>query len=121
MVQIASQIIRQNDPTAKIILFGGLQLYTGGSGTAAIIAGDKEYARNLSTLNIMQYGDAISVHAYPWGGQVSKSVWNAYSASLAEYRTIFNNSSLDIWVTETGQNITDSGEDGSSPIFEGGT
>ena len=118
MVQIASQIIRQNDPTAKIILFGGLQLYTGGSETAYSLAEDREFARNLSSLNFMQYGDAISVHAYPWGGQVNKSVWTAYSASLVEYRTIFDNSSLDIWVTETGQNITDSGEEGQAQYLK---
>jgi len=109
MVQIASPIIRQNDPDAEIILLGGLQLYTGGDSTQLLV--DKAFAGNLSVFDLMQYGDAISVHAYPWGGQITHKVWNSYQTSLAEYRQIFGNSTLDIWVTETGQNLTHCGND----------
>jgi hypothetical protein len=105
MVQIASPIIRQYDPTAEIVLLGGLQLYTGGNMVTLNL--DKDFARNLSYCNLTLYGDAISVHAYPWGNQESQSVWDNYAASIADYRQILGNSSLDVWVTETGQNITD--------------
>jgi hypothetical protein len=108
MVQIASPIIRQIDPTAKIVLLGGLQLYTGGNKT--VLQGDIAFAGNLSSYNLMQYGDAISVHAYPWGIDVSASVWNSYKNSLDAYRNKLGNSSLDIWVTETGYNLTGSTE-----------
>lgn len=108
MVQSASPIIRQIDPTAKTVLLGGLQLYTGGSTTQ--LDGDKAFAGNLSQYNLMQYGDAISVHAYPWGTEVSLSVWDSYLESLEAYRGRLGNSSLDIWVTETGYNITNSTE-----------
>jgi hypothetical protein len=107
MVQIASPIIRQYDSTSKIILFGGLQLYTGGN--KAILEDDLAFAGNLSSYNLMQYGDAISVHAYPWGIDVSPSVWDSYKNSLSAYNRL-GNFSLDIWVTETGYNLTDSTE-----------
>jgi hypothetical protein len=107
MVEVASPIIRQYDPTAKIVLLGGLQLYTGGNTVPVNI--DKDFARNLSACNLTSYGDAISVHAYPWSGQVTPSLWENYAASIDDYRQIFSNSSLDIWVTETGQNLADCG------------
>lgn len=102
MVQTASPIIRQYDPTAKIILFGGLNLWSGGDANLVL---DKEFARQLAAMNIQQYGDAISVHAYPWTGQVQQYVWGNYTESLAYYRGLFTNKSLEIWVTETGQSI----------------
>lgn len=109
MIQIASPIIRQYDPTAKILLFGGLQLYTGGNTT--LLEADKAFAQNLSSYNIMQYGDAISVHAYPWGADFSQNTKDTYIASLRDYRVFLGNSSLDIWVTETGQNVTTASEE----------
>jgi len=111
MVQIASPIIRQYDPTAKIILFGGLNLYSGGD---THLTFDKEFARQLAAMNIEQYGDAISVHAYPWMKQVEPYVWEKYNESLAYYRGLFTNKSLEIWVTETGQSIEASGEQGQA-------
>jgi hypothetical protein len=103
MVQIASPIIRSTDPTAKIVLLGGLQLY---KGSPNVPAEDKAFAENLP-INITDYGDAISVHAYPWGNTAS-SVWvSQYSSSLQYYNQLFD--SLEVWVTETGQNITDCG------------
>jgi hypothetical protein len=108
MVHISSPIIRQIDPTAEIILLGGLQLYTGGN--IDQLEGDIAFAGNLSSYNLMQYGDAISVHAYPWGPDVSPSVWDSYKDSLEAYHDRLGNSSLDIWVTETGYNLTRSTE-----------
>lgn len=109
MVQTASPIIRQYDATAKIILFGGLNLWSGGDANLVL---DKEFARQLAAMNIQQYDGAISVHAYPWTGQVQPYVWGNYTESLAYYRGLFTNKSLEIWVTETGQSIEDGGEDG---------
>jgi|YelNatPaOPRAMG01_1025707.scaffolds.fasta_scaffold11442_1 hypothetical protein len=104
MVKIASPIIRQFDPTAKIVLLGGLQLY---KGSPNVPSDDKEFADNLPK-NITDYGDAISVHAYPWAK--SSFDWESqYDASMKYYRGLFSNQSVEIWVTETGQNITDCG------------
>jgi hypothetical protein len=112
MVQTASPIIRQCDPSAKIVLFGGLQLWSGDDVNLAL---DKEFARQLAAMNIEQYGDAISVHAYPWMDQVKPLVWDNYTESLAYYRALFtSNKSLEIWVTETGQSIESSGEHGQA-------
>jgi hypothetical protein len=111
MAQNASPIIRQSDPTAKIVLFGGLNLW---SGNDLHLALDKNFSRQLAALNIEQSGDAISVHAYPWTGQVQPYVWENYTESLAYYRGLFTNKSLEIWITETGQSIEDGGEDGQA-------
>jgi hypothetical protein len=112
MVQIASPIIRQCDPSAKIVLFGGLNLWSGNDPHLEL---DKNFSRQLAAMNIEQYDDAISVHAYPWMGQVQPRVWDSYTESLTYYRQLFpSNKSLEIWVTETGQSIEDSGEDGQA-------
>ena len=108
MVQTASPIIRQYDPTATIVLFGGLNLYSGGERHLTL---DKDFAQQLAAKNIEQYGDAISVHAYSWN-QTGPHVWGNYTESLAYYRGLFqSNKSLEVWVTETGQFIDDNGED----------
>ena len=107
MVQTASPIIRQYDPSAKIVLFGGLNLWSGNDSNLEL---DKEFARQLAALNIEQYGDAISIHAYPWMNQTEPLVWDRYTESLSYYRGLFTNKSLEIWVTETGQSIEASGE-----------
>ena len=111
MVQIASPIIRQYDPSAKIVLFGGLNLWSGGDPNLAL---DTEFARQLAALNVGQYGDAISVHAYPWMDQVKPLVWEKYNESLAYYNALFTDRPLEVWVTETGQSIEADGEDGQA-------
>jgi hypothetical protein len=108
MVQIASPIIRHYDPTAKILLFGGLTLW---SGNASNLALDKEFALQLAALNIKQYGDAISVHAYPWTEKVEPSIWEKYDQSLDYYKGLFN---MEIWVTETGYAVGSEGESGQA-------
>ena len=52
------------------------------------------------------------VNAYPWMGQVEPRVWENNTESLAYYRGLFTNNSIEIWVTETGQLIETGGEDG---------
>jgi hypothetical protein len=110
IVQVASPIIRQYDPSAKIVLFGGLQLYTGSSETAYILERDMMFAQNLSKMGIAQYGDVISLHAYPWGKEFSELARDSYASSLEFYSSLFPKS-MEIWVTETGQNVTTSGEE----------
>jgi len=109
MVQIASSIIRQYDPSAKIVLFGGLKLWSGDDPT---LTNDKEYAQQLANMDIEQFGDAISVHAYPWG-PVKELIWGKFDESLAFYRGLFNDS-LEMWVTEVGQKLEDGGESGQA-------
>jgi hypothetical protein len=112
MVQTASPIIRQYDQSAKIVLFGGLNLWSGGDPNLAL---DKEFARQLAAMHIEQYGDAISVHAYPWMEQVEPWVWEKYDESFAYYRGLFtSNKSLEVWVTETGHPIEFGGEEGQA-------
>jgi len=108
MAEIASPIIREYDPSAEIILFGGLNLW---SGTELNLELDKNFSRQLTTMNIEQYGDALSVHAYPWEN-IKPSIWENYSDSLAYYRELYP--SLEIWVTETGYPLEYEGEEGQA-------
>lgn len=108
MVEIASPIIREYDPSAKIVLFGGLNLW---SGNAPQLGLDKEFAQQLANMGIEQYGDALSVHAYPWD-KIKSSIWENYSDSLAYYQELYP--SLEIWVTETGYPLEYEGEAGQA-------
>jgi hypothetical protein len=105
MVEIASPIIRDYDPSAKIVLLGGLNLWSGDDPHLGL---DKNFAQQLADIGIEQYGDAISVHAYPWNEQIPPLIWEKYSDSLAFYRELYP--SLEIWVTETGHPIDFGGE-----------
>ena len=112
MAQIAHQTIRQYDPTAKILLLGGVHLWAGGGDDPALNL-DRNFSSQAAAKGVFQYGDAISIHAYPWSSQATTASWNGYSESLAFYRGLFpSDKSLEVWITETGQSTTDSGEDG---------
>ena len=104
MARIASPIIRQYDPSAKILLFGGFHLFSNGSSN---LDTDIAYARQLAEGNITMYGDVISVHAYTWGNNESV-VWERYTESLSIYRSLFG--SLEVWVTETGKPLEEGNE-----------
>jgi hypothetical protein len=109
MVQTASPIIRRYDPSAKIVLFGGLNLWSGSDPHLAL---DKDFAEQIATINIEQYGDTLSVHAYPWMEKVESWIWEKYTDSLAYYQERYP--SLEIWVTETGHPVEFEGEEGQA-------
>jgi hypothetical protein len=108
MVQIASSIVREYDPTAKIVLLGGLNLWSGNDPHLEL---DMEFARQLADMGIEQYGDAISIHAYSWMEKIEPWIWEKYDQSLAYYRELFT---LEFWVTETGHYIDFEGENGQA-------
>jgi hypothetical protein len=81
MAETAYPIIRQYDPNATIVLFGGLNLYSGGDPNLTL---DIDFATQLVAKGIQQYGDAIAVHAYPWATETNE-VWNRYNDSLSIY------------------------------------
>ena len=114
MVEIATPIIRRYSSSAKILLFGGLNLFSGGDRHLAL---DKEFASQLAAINIQQYGDAISIHVYPWMSQATQVVWDNYERSLQFYRSLLN-SGLEVWVTETGQAVNDGGETGQAQYLK---
>lgn len=117
MAQTAYPIIRQHDPSAKIVLLGGLNLWSGGAINLDL---DMQFARQLVGMGILQYGNAISVHAYPWAEQVAPDVWEKYGDSLAYYRGLFpQNSSMEVWATETGHPVDFSGEDAQAQYMSG--
>jgi hypothetical protein len=109
MVKIASPVIREYDPSAKIVLFGGLNLWSGDDPHLGL---DKKFAQQLADMGIEQYGDAFSIHAYPWMEHVESLIWEKYSDSLAFYRELYP--TFEIWVTETGHPIDYEGESGQA-------
>ena len=108
MVEIASPIIREYDPSAKIVLFGGLNLWSGGDSHLEL---DKNFSNKLANRNIEQYGDVISLHAYPWSNTVESTLWQKYDEALSFYSELFD---LEFWVTETGHYIDYEGEIGQA-------
>ncbi len=112
MTRTAHDIIKQYDPDSTILLFGGVHLWAGG-GDDPTLALDKDFYSRAAAKGIFEYGDAIAVHAYPWSGTPTASVWNGYTDTIGYYRELIpKNKSMEFWVTETGQSINDSGEDG---------
>jgi hypothetical protein len=100
MAQTAYPIIRQYDGNATIVLLGGMNLYSGTDRNCAL---DYEFAKLVAAKGVQQYGDAISVHAYPWTDSVmQRNASFSYASSLVYYNDTFNRA-LPIWVTETGQ------------------
>ena len=108
MVEIASPIIREYDPSSKIVLFGGLNLWSGGDSHLEL---DKNFAKELANRNIEQYGDVVSLHAYSWSDTVESTLWQRYGESLVYYRELFD---LEFWVTETGHYVDFEGEIGQA-------
>jgi hypothetical protein len=114
MVQIASSVIREYDPSSTIVLFGGLSLFSGGDSNLEY---DMDFAGRLATMGIEQYGDAFSVHAYPWSNDMSLWSFRAFDNALAYYRELFP--SLEVWVTETGHYIDSEREEGQARYMQG--
>jgi hypothetical protein len=104
MVEIASPIIREYDPSAKIVLLGGLNLWSDNDPQLKL---DKDFAQQLANMGIEQYGDTVSVHAYPWSTKIESTIWQRYDEVLAYYRELFT---LEFWVTETGYPVEFEGE-----------
>jgi hypothetical protein len=107
MVQTASPIIRSYTQTAKIVLLGGLQLYSDNTQQNV----DLQFANQLAETNLSSYGDVISVHAYTWNKN-SQIIFEKYSQSLEKYTSLFP--TKEVWITETGKTIEDSGEGGQA-------
>jgi len=92
---------------------GGLQLYSHPDPNTGLnqYLIDEQFAQNLSQTNITSYGDAISVHAYPWG-ESQQTYEQAYTNSLQYYKSLFPSSSF--WVTETGKPTEENGVNGQA-------
>ncbi|MCW3995351.1 MAG: hypothetical protein NWE98_04275 [Candidatus Bathyarchaeota archaeon] len=106
MVQTACPIIRKHDPNAKILLFGGLNLYSQQAPNAEL---DKDFASRLAPKNVGRFGDAVSIHAYTWNETYPTVMYRQYDASLTFYNGLFNGK-LELWITETGKPLEEAGE-----------
>ena len=105
MTKTASIIIHENDLNATILLLGGMNLYSAGAPNFGL---DWDFSSQLADRGIGQYGDAISLHAYPWTSDSANAFLVNYSDSLSRYQELFSNHEL--WVTETGQKLNNGSE-----------
>ena len=109
----AYHIIKSLQPDAIVIGLGGVAVYSGPNDS--MLERDFEFARGVATLGGGRCMDAFSIHAYDWSN-MSNSVWEDWSASIAVYRSDFPG--LPFWVTETGTTIFDIGGSQSQFIRE---
>jgi hypothetical protein len=75
----------------------GLPLF---SGEESYLSDSLVFAQEVVNLGGMNFCDAISLHAYPWG-HYNGTVQTAYNTSLSLYRQMTGGK--EVWITETGQ------------------
>ncbi|MCW4004012.1 MAG: glycosyl hydrolase [Candidatus Bathyarchaeota archaeon] len=96
MLKAAYMIIKSASPESTVIAFGGLHLY---SGNEPLVEQGFDFAKQVVSLGGMDYCDAISLHAYPWGAYSARAQ-RAFINSIVTYREI---TGKDVWITEIGQ------------------
>jgi hypothetical protein len=115
MLKEAYQIIKLTSPNSTVIGFGGLHMYSGDNTT--VVDNGLAFAEQVVLQRGLEYCDAISLHAYPWGDNSFAVVQRMFNNSLTNYRNIISNSKP-VWITEIGQhsnsslfNITETDQD----------
>jgi hypothetical protein len=98
MLKAAYQIIKTQSPNSTVIGLGGLHMY---SGNETFVENSTQFAREVAAMDGMNYCDAVSLHAYPWGNSDNTAVATAFNNSLNAYRNITGNK--EVWITEVGQ------------------
>ena len=109
LMKITYQTIKSNQPVSIVLGLGGLAIYSGGD---TYLAQSIAFATDVTDLGGMNYCDAISLHAYPWGN--NQDLQNSYQANADLYKQL---TGKEVWITETGQ---ESGENSfnSSEIIQ---
>ncbi len=98
MLKAAYQIIKTQSPNSTVIGLGGLHMY---SGSESFVENSTRFASEVAALDGLNYCDAVSLHAYPWGNGDNAVVATAFNNSLNLYRNITGDK--DVWITEVGQ------------------
>jgi hypothetical protein len=109
LLKSANIIIKGHNESDIVLGLGGLTLYSSTDGPDTEIDPSSPtylqisiaFAQNVTDLGGMQFCDAISLHAYPYGNYSWEYAGSNWTSSLATYRTItgLNN----VWITECGQ------------------
>ncbi|MGA3290417.1 MAG: glycosyl hydrolase [Candidatus Bathyarchaeia archaeon] len=102
LMSTAYPIIKAAYPNAIVLGLGGLPLYTsieGPSNNTTWVQYSLNFTQQVVALGGMNYCDAISLHAYPYGS-LTNYVKQNWSQSLSQYEAI---TGKDVWITETGQ------------------
>jgi hypothetical protein len=111
LMSTAYPIVKSAYPNATVLGLGGLPLYTstdGPSNTTLVqypsgytwVDYSENFTQTVVNLGGMNYCDAISLHAYPYGQYAAKYAGNAYVRSLENYT---KTTGKEVWITETGQ------------------
>jgi hypothetical protein len=110
LLQSASIIIKDHNKSDIVLGLGGLTLYssTDGPNTETDLTSPTyldisiAFAQKVTELGGMQFCDAISLHAYPYGNYYSgEDLGSRWNSSLATYRT--KTGVNNVWITECGQ------------------
>jgi hypothetical protein len=102
LMSTAYPIIKAAYPNATVLGLGGLPLYTGTEGPSSDstwVQYSLDFTQQVVALGGMNYCDAISLHAYPYGS-LTNYVLRNWSQSYSQYEAI---TSKGVWITETGQ------------------
>ncbi|MEM0149723.1 MAG: glycosyl hydrolase [Candidatus Micrarchaeaceae archaeon] len=91
VIKSAAAIIRQSEPNATIVCFGGAPV---GNYYAL------QWYAQVWNFGAANYCNAISIHAYPSGNELMDSAVNAaWNASLSAYEAL---TGKPVWITEVG-------------------
>jgi hypothetical protein len=109
LLQSANIIIKGHNESDIVLGLGGLTLYSSTDGPDTEINPSSPtylqisiaFAQNVTELGGMQFCDAISLHAYPYGNYSWDYAGSSWNSSLATYRNITGVES--VWITECGQ------------------
>jgi hypothetical protein len=102
ILKAAYQTIKSNSPQATVIGLGGMHLYShiDPFENDTYVMRGINFTKTLVSLGGMEYCDAISLHAYPWGNYSDAAAFS-FVKTLGIYRNLTHK---DIWITEVGQN-----------------
>lgn len=107
LMRVAYQNIKSASTGDIVLGLGGLPLYTSIEPTAnnTYVMQALDWTDQIVQFGGMQYCDAISLHAYPYG-PYTDNVRKNFVNSIADYRAI---TGKDIWITEVGQESVGNG------------
>ena len=101
MLQTAYHDIKAVAPTDTVIGLGGMPLYDSENQTINYYTQQAfAWATQVVQLGGMNYCDAISVHAYPYGQYFPELAGSSFTYYVQHYQQLCNKP---VWVTEVGQ------------------
>jgi hypothetical protein len=107
LLTTAHDIIKAHNENATILGLGGMTLYSSIEGPktgpyvgVTYLQASLDLTTKLCALGAMNYCDAISLHAYPYGHFNSSLAEQFWRLTLPYYQSL---TGKEVWITETGQ------------------